>query len=103
MFKVKSDHNYIDLFEGIIIGGSLVAAATFLFGTKKGKALQKELVHQYKKFGHVSKDVRHKLEKALEAHTAKGTKSAAKAKPRKTVKKTVKRAKRKTTAAKKRA
>jgi gas vesicle protein len=97
MFKVKSDHSFVDLFEGIIIGGSLVAAATFLFGTKKGKEWQKKLVHQYKKLGHVTQDIREQFERVLKTHLAKQIKGAVKTQS----KKVVKMAKRKTKTAKK--
>ncbi|MBX9838697.1 MAG: YtxH domain-containing protein [Silvanigrellaceae bacterium] len=69
MLEDKTKHSYLDLFEGIIIGGSLAAAATFLFGTKKGKELQKKLVDQYKKLGRTTKKMREKLENAIELHT----------------------------------
>jgi len=84
MFQARSKHSYVDLFEGIIIGGSLAAAATFIFGTKKGKELQKELVHQYKKLGRTTQDMRQKIEKVLK--TAKKIKRTIKPKAKKTVK-----------------
>ena len=71
MFGSKPKHSLVDLFEGIIIGGSLAAAATFLFGTKKGKELQKEIVHQYKKLGRTTKEMRSKIEHAIKSHTIK--------------------------------
>jgi gas vesicle protein len=80
MFRVKSKHSYVDLFEGIIIGGSLAAAATFLFGTKKGKDLQKDLVKEYKKLGHTTKDMKRKLEKAIKKQAARKVKRAVKLK-----------------------
>jgi gas vesicle protein len=83
MFQIKGKHSYVDLFEGIIIGGTLAAAATFIFGTKKGKELQKELVHQYKKLGHTTQDMRHKIEKVINAQAVKKVKSAIKAKAKK--------------------
>lgn len=86
MFKVKSNHSFVDLFEGIIIGGSLVAAATFLFGTKKGKEWQKKLVHQYKKLGYVTHDIREQFEKVLKTHIAKKIKRAVKTRSKKAVK-----------------
>ncbi len=86
MFKVKSSHSYVDLFEGIIIGGSLAAAATFLFGTKKGKDLQKKLVHQYKKLGHVPEHMRQALKSALKTETAKKVKRLMKTKAKKPLK-----------------
>ena len=84
MFQVKSRRSYVDLFQGIIIGGSLAAAATFIFGTKKGKELQKELVHEYKALGRMTKDMRHKIENVIK--NAKTTKGKIKAKARKPVK-----------------
>ena len=92
MFENKK-HSYMDLFEGIIIGGSLAAAATFIFGTKKGKELQKTLLTQYKKLGRSSKDMKAKFDKLVHLHTAKKVKSAVKSKAKKVVKKVVKKAK----------
>lgn len=87
MFQPKSDHSYIDLFKGIIIGGSLAAAATFLFGTKKGKELQKELLHQYKKFGRTTKEMKKKFEHAIHSEVVKKIKRTLKRKkPSKKVK-----------------
>src|SRR5690349_14611484 len=80
MFHAKSEHSYMDLFKGIIIGGSLAAAATFIFGTKKGKELQKEFVHQYKKFGRTTKDMKRKFEHAIHAQIAKKVKRTLKSK-----------------------
>lgn len=96
MFRASSKHSYVDLFEGIIIGGSLAAAATFIFGTKKGKELQKELIHEYKKLGHATKTTRQKIEKALKSPTAQKIKRTIKTK----LKKAPKRAKTKRRAAK---
>lgn len=83
MFESKPKHSYIDLFEGIIIGGSLAAAATFIFGTKKGKELQKKLVNQYKKLGRTSKTMKDKFEKLVHLHATKKVKRAVKAKVKK--------------------
>jgi gas vesicle protein len=83
MIHDKSKHSYLDLFEGMIIGGTLAAAATFIFGTKKGKELQKELVHQYKKLGHTTKKMRSKIEHAINLHTAKKLKQSVKKKVKK--------------------
>ena len=69
MFEGKTKHSNLDLFDVIIIGGSLAAAATFIFGTKKGKELQKKLVHQYKKLGRTTKKMREKLKNTIELHT----------------------------------
>lgn len=77
MFESKK-HSYLELFEGIIIGGSLAAAATFLFGTKKGKRLQKKLVGQFKKFGHISQKMKDKVDKIIHLHTTKKVKSKVK-------------------------
>jgi gas vesicle protein len=87
MFHIKSQHSYLDLFEGIIIGGTLASAATFLFGTKKGKELQKELVHQYQKLGHATKETRKKIEKAITTQVAKKVKNKVKTKAKKALKK----------------
>ncbi len=87
MFNSKPKHSYVDLFEGIIIGSSLAAVATFIFGTKKGKDLQKELVHQYKKLGHTTKEMRKKIEKVIKSRTAKKVKRTVKKAVKKTVRK----------------
>lgn len=52
MFNSTSKHSYRDLFEGMVIGGGLTGLAIFLFGTKKGKEIQKEFVKKYKKLRH---------------------------------------------------
>ena len=83
MFESKLKHSYIDLFEGIIIGGSLAAAATFIFGTKKGKELQKKLVNQYKKLGCTTKTMKDKFEKLIQLHATKKVKRVVKAKVKK--------------------
>jgi gas vesicle protein len=85
MFGAKSKHSYVELFEGIIIGGSLAAAASFIFGTKKGKELQKGLVHQYKKLGYTTKSMKQKIEKVIKK--AKTSKHAIKTKSKKASKK----------------
>ena len=88
MFGSKSKPSHVELFEGIIIGGSLAAAATFIFGTKKGKELQKGLVHQYKKLGYTTKSMKKKIEKVIKAQAAKKGKRKLKAKSKKTSVKT---------------
>jgi gas vesicle protein len=87
MFGSKPKHTYLHLFEGIIIGGTLAAAAAFVFGTKKGKALQKKVVSQYKKLGRVSTQLRHKFEKIVHLQAVKKIKRAVKSKVKKIVKK----------------
>lgn len=62
MFGSKPKHSYIDLFEGMLIGGTLVAATTFLLGTKKGKQLQKELKHKYAEMKAQAEKTWHKFE-----------------------------------------
>ncbi len=76
MFQKKPQHSYIDLFEGILIGGSLVAMSTFLFGTKKGKRLQKDLLHQYHKLKHKADHLREKLEKTVHKNAPKVKRAA---------------------------
>ncbi len=80
MFSFKSQHSYSELLEGIVIGGSLAAAATFLFGTKKGKELQKDLVRKYKKIGHVTHEMKQKFDKRIQAELAKNKRKVKKAK-----------------------
>ena len=50
MFKKK--HSYVEFLEGILLGGSLAAVASFVFGTKKGKKLQMQVLNKCKKLGH---------------------------------------------------
>ncbi len=45
MFTIKK-HNYADIIEGMIIGGSIAAMTTYMFGTKKGKKLQKDFIEK---------------------------------------------------------
>lgn len=71
MFGNKPKHNYVDIFEGILIGGSLVGMATFLFGTAKGKRLQKDLVHQYHKLKHKAAHLHEKMEKTIHKNAPK--------------------------------
>ena len=87
MFKVKSSHSYSDLLEGILIGASLGAATTFIFGTKKGKQFQKELLQHYKKLGRTTTSLKHKLDKTLPSPAAKKAKRKIKAKARKVTRK----------------
>ena len=49
MFKRK--HSYANFIEGVLIGGTFAAAATYLFGTPKGKKLQRKAIAKYKKLG----------------------------------------------------
>ncbi len=67
----KSKHSYVDFLEGILIGGSLGAAATFIFGTEKGKKLQKEVSQKYKKLERKAGHYRHNVEKAFKSPAAK--------------------------------
>jgi len=83
MFGSKPKRSHIELFEGLIIGGSLAAAATFIFGTKQGKDLQKKIVDQYKKLGRTTAHMKTKIAKVLKLHGAKKIKRAIKAKARK--------------------
>lgn len=89
MFKVKSQHSAAAaLFEGILIGGSLVALSTFLFGTKKGKEFQKEILSKYKMLGDKAGSIREEIERAVKSKASKKHKRKArtlKAKTRKAV------------------
>lgn len=78
MFGSKPKHSFLDICEGIIIGGSLAAAATFLFGTKKGKELRQEAANQYKKVGTATKRIKSRIGKFVKAHTPTKTKKKAK-------------------------
>ncbi len=71
MFGNKPKHSFTDIFEGILIGGSLVGMATFLFGTHKGKRLQKDLLHQYRKLKHKAEGLREKMEKTVHRNAPK--------------------------------
>lgn len=103
MFKRKSEHSYIDLFEGILIGGSLGAMTTFLFGTKKGKEVQKHLMQKYKKIGAKAEHMRDKLDKAMKSPVAKKIKRAAKKVVKKTVRKTARKVRSRKVVARKKA
>ncbi len=50
MFKKK--RTYVEFLEGIMLGGSLAAVASFVFGTKKGKKIQMRILSEFKKLGH---------------------------------------------------
>jgi gas vesicle protein len=76
MFKTK--HSYVDFLEGVLIGGSLAAAATFVFGTAKGKKLQKEVLAKYKKLGHKAEHYLDNVKKAVKGPMAKKLKRLAK-------------------------
>ncbi|MBX9923843.1 MAG: hypothetical protein K2Y01_07005 [Rhabdochlamydiaceae bacterium] len=84
MFKVKSEHSYKDVFEGILIGGSLVALTTFIFGTKQGKEFQKGLLDKYHVLKRKAEEFQGKLHKVVDASPQKGKKTT------KTLQKTVK-------------
>ena len=57
----KKKHSYADFFEGMLVGGALSAMSVFLFGTKKGKEFQKEIVHKYHRFCHSTGGMRDKF------------------------------------------
>ena len=78
MFKQR--HSGKQFMEGMLIGSSLAAAATFVFGTKKGKALQKKLVQKYKTLGHKAEGYMHTLQKAMRSPAAKKLKGLVKKK-----------------------
>jgi gas vesicle protein len=86
MFESKR-HSVLDFIEGMIIGGSLAAATTFLFGTEKGKKIQKNLLNKVDKFRKdvkksVNKSarqkVKQKVKKAVKTQVRKGRKELAK-------------------------
>ena len=74
----KSKHTYVEFLEGMVVGGSLAAMAVFVFGTDKGKKLQKEVMEQYKKLGNKAGFYMHKVEKAANSPVAKKLKRAVK-------------------------
>ena len=79
MFGTKQKkHSYGDIFEGMLIGGALASAAVLLFGTKKGKEIQKELVHKYKQLCHKTEDMKAKFGKLVKSTKAKKLKRAVK-------------------------
>jgi len=78
MFDAKSKHSYVDLFEGMLIGGALSAATVLLFGTKKGKELQKELMHKYKQICQKTEGMRKQFGKLVKKTKAKKIKRIAK-------------------------
>lgn len=97
MFKSKP--SYVEFLEGIVIGGSLAAVAVFVFGTGKGKKLQKQLMEKYKKLGHKAGRYMHNVERAVKSPVAKKLKRMVKkVVSRKTARKKVRTARRKRTA-----
>lgn len=66
MFGTKR-HSFADILEGMIIGGSIAAVTTFLFGTQKGKRLQKKLLGKVEKLRTTvkTKAARRKVKKAI--------------------------------------
>lgn len=69
MFKNKP--SYVEFLEGILVGGSLAAVASFVFGTKRGKKLQQLLLAKYKKLEHKAGRYAHKVEKAVKSPVAR--------------------------------
>jgi gas vesicle protein len=53
----SNKHSHLEFFEGMLIGGALSAMSVFLFGTKKGKEFQKEIVHKYHQLCHSTKGI----------------------------------------------
>jgi gas vesicle protein len=60
MFNNKK-HSHLEFFEGMLAGGALSAMSVFLFGTKKGKEFQKEIVHKYHQLCHSTVGMREKM------------------------------------------
>lgn len=79
-----SKSKYVDFLEGVLIGGSLGAAATFLFGTKKGKELQQKVVKKCRALEHKAERYVNNAKKAVKGPMSKRLKRLVK----KTVKKT---------------
>lgn len=67
----KPKHSYVDFLEGMLLGGSLGAAAALIFGTERGKKLQKEVLQQYKKLESKAGHYRHNVERAFKSPAAK--------------------------------
>ena len=76
----QKKHSFGDIFEGMLIGGALASAAVLLFGTKKGKEVQKELVHKYKQLCHKTEGMRAKFGKLVNSTKAKKLKRVIKSK-----------------------
>lgn len=66
-----SKSKYVNFLEGILVGGSLGAAVTFMFGTKEGKKLQQEIVKKYKLLEHKAEGYQKKVKKAIKSPVAK--------------------------------
>jgi len=99
MFKSKP--SYVEFLEGMLVGGSLATMAVFVFGTQKGKKLQKQFLEKYKKLGHKAGHYLHQVEKAARSPVAKKLKRMVKkAAPKKSAHKTVRSARRTKTARK---
>jgi gas vesicle protein len=94
MFKSKS--SYVTFLEGMLVGGSLGAIATFVFGSEKGKKLQKEVLQKYHKFERRAKHYRDNVERAMKSPVAKKLKRLVKKTVKsKVARKSVRRVKRK--------
>lgn len=76
MFKKK--HSYVDFLEGILISGSLAAVTSFVFGTARGKKLQKEVLAKCKKLGHKAEYYLENIKKAAKGPMSKKLKRLAK-------------------------
>lgn len=74
----KSKHSYADFIEGMLVGGSLGAAATFMLGTEQGKKLQKEMMKKCKMLGSKVEHYRDNIERAVKSPAAKKLKRLAK-------------------------
>ena len=75
MFKTKP--SYTGFLEGILIGGSLAAAATFFLGTEEGKKMRKGMMHKYKEFERKAKHYRENVKKAVRSPVARKLKRVA--------------------------
>jgi gas vesicle protein len=67
MFNSKQESS-VGFFEGILIGGSIGVITTLLMTTQRGKKIQKQRVHTYKKWEHKAEDLCDHIQKG--AHTA---------------------------------
>jgi len=90
MFNKPKNH-YAEFMEGILVGGAVGAVATFILGTTKGRRLQKQMLHKYRKLGeNLESRVGH-----LRSHMKKVTRKVMKSKVARKVKKTMRHKKRK--------
>lgn len=69
---------YVNFLEGMLLGGSLGAVVTFMFGTKEGKKIQEKLVRKYRMLEHKADHYQKAVQKAVKSPMARKLKRLAK-------------------------